>query len=676
MRLRRGLSTGIALLWIAAALPLAAADTLTPFDVARVRSVSSVAVSPDGSRVAYILAVPRRVPEEDDGPAWAELHVIGSDGVSRGYVTGSVTAGDLAWTRDGTEIVFLAKRGKEENRCLHAIPPDGGESRRILCHGAEISSFSLAPDGRRVAYLAAEATPHGTKDLEKKGLNQQVYEESAKPVRIWIASLTDPAVKPKAREISGSVSELKWSPAGNLLAFALAPTSLVDDGYMKRRVTIADAETGRIVGRVENPGKLGSIAWSPDGKNIAYTAGADPNDPSAGRLMTAASTGGAPRDLLPGYEGNVAKIAWRDAQTVMFLGAEGVETILGEVSLAHPGVTQHRGGPILSELDVSRDGKTVVLAANTSAHPGEVYRWRIPDKEPRRLTTSNAWLSGKRLATQEVVKFKARDGLALEGVLIRPLDEKKGERYPLIVYVHGGPEGHHSNGWLTGYGEPGQVAASRGYAVFYPNYRGSTGRGVAFSKMGQGDPAGREFDDLVDAVDHLIATGLADKSKVGITGGSYGGYATAWCSTKYSDRFAAAVMFVGISDLVSKAGTTDIPVEEAAVHAMRWPWDDWKLALERSPIFYADNQRTPLLILDGKEDPRVHPSQSLVFYRYVKVRGKAPVRLVLYPGEGHGNRNSAHRLDYNLRMMQWFDHYLKGPGGEPPKYEISYEEPK
>jgi len=164
-----------------------------------------------------------------------------------------------------------------------------------------------------------------------------------------------------------------------------------------------------------------------------------------------------------------------------------------------------------------------------------------------------------------------------------------------------------------------------------------------------------------------------DRSKVGVTGGSYGGYATAWCSTRYSDRFAAGVMFVGISDLVSKAGTTDIPMEEMLVHASRWPWEDWKLMLERSPIFYANKARTPLLILDGKEDPRVHPSQSLVMYRYVKVLSKAPVRLVLYPGEGHGIRFAAHRLDYNLRMIQWMEHYLKGPGGEPPPYEIEYE---
>jgi dipeptidyl aminopeptidase/acylaminoacyl peptidase len=133
-------------------------------------------------------------------------------------------------------------------------------------------------------------------------------------------------------------------------------------------------------------------------------------------------------------------------------------------------------------------------------------------------------------------------------------------------------------------------------------------------------------------------------------------------------------MFVGISDTLSKFGTTDIPREEFLVHARRYPWDDWSLMLERSPIRHVQKGRTPLLIMHGKDDPRVHPSQSLELYRYVKTLGQTPVRLVLYPGEGHGNRRAASRLDYNLRMLQWFEHYLKGPGGAPPPYELEYPE--
>jgi dipeptidyl aminopeptidase/acylaminoacyl peptidase len=131
-------------------------------------------------------------------------------------------------------------------------------------------------------------------------------------------------------------------------------------------------------------------------------------------------------------------------------------------------------------------------------------------------------------------------------------------------------------------------------------------------------------------------------------------------------------MFVGISNNTSKLGTSDIPVELYQVHSRQWPWTDWDYFLERSPIRYVEKARTPLLIAGGEDDPRVHPSQSLQLYRYLKLLGNVPVRLVLYPGEKHGNQRAASRLDYNLRLMRWMEHYLQGEGGEPPPAEIDY----
>jgi dipeptidyl aminopeptidase/acylaminoacyl peptidase len=195
---------------------------------------------------------------------------------------------------------------------------------------------------------------------------------------------------------------------------------------------------------------------------------------------------------------------------------------------------------------------------------------------------------------------------------------------------------------------------------------------VEFSKLGQHAYAGPEFDDIVDAKTYLVEAGLADPDHVGITGGSYGGYASMWAASALSEHFAAAVAFVGISDQISKFGTTDIPKEMFNVHARSYPWEDWMWMLERSPIYHVDKARTPLLIMHGKEDPRVHPSQSLEMYRHMKVRTDTPVRLVYYPGEGHGNRNTAAQYDYGLRLIRWMDHYLKGPGGEPPAYEIDH----
>ena len=227
---------------------------------------------------------------------------------------------------------------------------------------------------------------------------------------------------------------------------------------------------------------------------------------------------------------------------------------------------------------------------------------------------------------------------------------------------------------MSSYSQPGQVLAAAGYAVVYPNYRGSTGRGVEFSKLGQNDYAEEEFNDLVDVKRHLVREGLADAGRTGISGGSYGGYASMWAASALSEEFAAAVAFVGISNQTSKFGTGDIPFEMYYVHSRAWPWEDWMWMLERSPVYHAGDTRTPLLIMGGDKDPRVHPSQSLEMYRNVKLRTDTPVRLVVYPGEVHGNRHTAARYDYALRLKRWFDHYLTGPGGEMPPWELPHAE--
>ncbi len=651
------------------------ADGMNLRQVAGLRDVVEVAIAPGGEWVAYVLRVPREPLADEDGKAWTELHIVDGEGNDRTFVGGDVQVSRIAWSADGAGVAFLAKRGDCQKKGVHLIPIDGGESNLVVCWDEDIKEFALSPNGERIAFLATIPEDEKTEKYKDKGFNAKVYEETKKRVQIWIGSMDSGGLHPEPLDHEGSASGLRWSPDGTTLVVGLAPTPHIDDRYMKRKIHLLDVETGEILTRIDNPGKLGALRWSTDSEHVMAITGEDAHDPREGRLTVASASGGDLVDLLPGIEGHIAFVGWRGDDHLLFVVDEGVWTTIGEVNRSGGDRTQlvHTGGPIVRGFSLSKNGGRAALIAETPRHPREVYLYDVGRDPPRRLTNSNPWLDQVELATQEVVSYKARDGLDLEGILIRPLQERPGEKYPLVLVIHGGPESHYRNGWSTSYARPGQTAAARGYAVFFPNYRGSTGRGVAFSKLSQGDAAGAEFDDYVDAVDHLMNKGIVDGDRVGITGGSYGGYASAWAATYYSDRFAAAVMNIGVSNRASKWGETDIPNEIYMVHDLKLPWEDYDYVMERSPVYYADRSKTPLLIMHGEKDTRVNPSQSLELYRHLKWRGSAPVRLVYYPEEAHGNTRAAARFDYSVRLMRWMDHYLQGPGGDPPAYAIDYD---
>ncbi len=663
-----------ALLVLAAGASVAADFTVD--DLFRTRLVTEARISPDGEMIAYVLSVPRDPYADDDGPAWQELHVVGPEpDRDRAFIAGEVSVSKIAWTPDGRHIAFLAKRGDDEHKALYTIPMDGGEARQMLSHAEGIREYAMAPDGSRVTFLVKDAEDETRKKRAEKGFKAEAFEENPRFVRVHVADVGPDGMagEPRLLELAGSATQPVWSPDGLKLAVALAPTPSVDDGIMKRRVHVVDAATGEVLGVVETAGKIGKVAWSPDGSHLALIAAAHENDPNAGRLMVAPATGGAPRDLRPDWTGDAVALAFISKKTVAYVAHENLETMLvrQDIDGGKPKIVVESGGPALRSIHFSGDGKHAAVIADAPDHAREVFAWHGKNKLYR-LTDSNPWLADVDLARQEVVRFPARDGLEIDGLFLHPLNAGPGP-HPLVVMVHGGPESHYSDGWITRYVTPGQVLAARGFAVFYPNYRGSTGRGVDFSMASQGDYGGGEFNDLVDGIAYLAERGLVDPDRVGVTGGSYGGFASAWCATALSEHFKASVMFVGVSDHVSKFGTTNIPNEMYLVHARTWPWDNWDHYRERSPIFHAEKHRTPLLIMHGKDDPRVHPSQSLIMYRYLKTLDQAPVRLVWYPGEGHGNRKAAARLDYASRLVRWMEHYVTGSGGEMPTFDLDLD---
>lgn len=653
------------LLLLATGVLAQAAQGISPVDVSKMQQVTAVDLSADGEALAFTRRVPAN-PFQENKPASYHLFLYDMEAEREIPFFTSYSVSHAQFRPQHQSVTFLARAEGDEVRSLYEMPLSGGEARKLYAFTTSIADYEWSQDGAQLAFIAPEPKDEATES--PLPYEPVIYEENLTYARAYLIKLGETTGEPERLQLEGDVHRLAWSPSGERLAVAAAPTPLVDDYYMKQRVHIVDASTRKVTGEVEHRAKLGAFAFSPDGERLAMIAGADIHDPIAGRLFVVDATGGAPTNLQPEFPGMFESIQWVDDQTIQFLASEGVHATLGAIEADGGNLRRNMAGesgdPVITSFDRADNG-AMAMVAETPQHPGEAYFLDAGAQAPERLTDSNPWLKDRQMGRQEVITYEARDGQEIQGLLIHPVNEEEGKRYPLITVVHGGPEAHYDNGWLTRYSVPGQMAAIEGYAVFYPNYRGSTGRGVDFAMSSQGDLAGKEFDDIVDGVDYLIERGLVDEERVGVTGGSYGGYATGWMATRYTDRFAAGVMFVGISDNISKWGTSDIPEELYLVHARKRIWEDYDFFLKRSPIYYAGQAKTPLLIMAGAEDTRVDPSQSMELYRHIKTRTDTPVRLVFYPGEGHGNRNASARFDYSQRLMGWFNQYLKKEEARP-----------
>lgn len=653
--------------------PLLARD-ITLTETVTTKSVSSAVLSPAGDTIAFTRVNPRTPYEDDDGNAATSLYLVNAEGEEVPYLTGKAPVSNIQFDADGKRVFFLSKLDDDKHTTLYAMPVNGGAPQQIFRHDSAISSYALSSDGRYLAFRARTKAADDKEKLKKKGFKAEVYEEEFQFTHVFLVDLNSDEKEAEQLTDDRQVLSVRFRPNNEQLLVRTAPTPLIDDNYMKSSYALIDYQ-GESVHTYTSEGKLGKAEFSPDGRYLAVIGSADYNDPSSGRLFVYdGQRSHERREVVPNYQGHVRDISWRTNDELVWLGHVGTETEVQAITMQFLESRQlvEQGTAIVVGLDAATGRGDIVLRAHTPAHPTELFR--LSRGQLERLTDSNPWLADIDLPEQEVITYTARDGQDLEGIVVYPKDYQQGQTYPLIMVVHGGPEAHYSNGWLDRYSNPAKYAASKGYALFFPNYRGSTGRGVEFSKLGQNDYAGKEFDDLVDGKDYLVEQGLVDAERVGITGGSYGGFASAWGATAHTEHYAASVMSVGISNNLSKFGTTDIANEMHAVHARSYPWDKWEWYLERSPIFHAEKARTPILIMHGKEDTRVHPSQSMELYRYLKTHGKVPVRLVLYPGEGHGNRRAAAQLDFAMRLMRWMDTFLVEQASDKPAHELPHAE--
>jgi dipeptidyl aminopeptidase/acylaminoacyl peptidase len=644
-------------------------------------------LSPDGSELIYSVSTPRGANEAPGSAHTTYYRMDLKSYESRLLFDEDVKGSSPRYSPDGAYITFIKK--EKDTKQVYALPADGGEAFQITQAKSDISYFRWQPDGKGLAYLAAEPMTAKEIELKKRGYGFIFYEENLKNNQLFIVRFDDAFQPTKEQQLLPGLQiwDFEFSPDGKWLALSSSEKNLIDERYMFRKLQIINVSEGKVQMEVGNKGKLGNYIFNKNGSQLAFAAALNMNDHAVSQAYTFSLndqtiTNHTPKD----FKGHMSWVSWKSNDELLCYSGEGVYPKLSSISIKSNKrsvlLDAAQAGVIFSEPLISNDHKLFAFTGNSPYDPSNIYTWNGNGGELVKITDLNPQLGNKTFGEQEVIRFTARDGQEIEGMLIKPVGYNNSDTYPLIMYVHGGPESHYSNGWLSRYSRPGQVMAGKGYMVAYLNYRASTGYGVDFAMEGFMDPAGKEFDDLADGIDYLVAEKGADRERVGMAGGSYGGYASAWFATYYTDYVKAVCMFVGVSDLISKRGTTDIAYEELYVHSGKPLEEQWQMNLERSPIYWAHQSTTATLIYGGADDPRVHPTQSLELYRRMKMNDHPAVRLVQYPGEKHGNRKQVGQIDVLYRQMAWFDWYVKDlnplDGPMPPldisdNYDLDWE---
>lgn len=644
-----------------------------PDHLQQIKNVGEVVVSDNGDYVAYTLIVPVNL-QEGVGSFYRELYVYDVKNLyTKPLLTGKVNVSGIGWV-PGKAAITYRQAVEDKGLQVFSIEVADGKTTQLTNFERSVQQYRFAnPETLIFTSLA----PHNAdkQRLLRQKIDLYVFEEELRHIELIRYQIRTGEATRLVTDMT--VYDFVLSPDGNRIAAAVSEQNLIDWEYMFKRIRILDANNGQVIKTMNNPGKLERMAWSPDGKRLAFQSASSLTDAVCGSLfvMDTDVPGQQFEDLVnlvEGLELSVTDLMWETNNTLFYSAEESVDITLTRYYIKEKKRELVIAGGQAVFRTVSHHGGQLYFSGNTPRHPGELMHYDIRKKALRKVSQHNDdWMKDVALARQEKITWKARDGKLIDGVLLYPLDYQQGKAYPVIVYIHGGPEACVKNGWNNGYSQWGQFAAAKGFFVFSPNYRASSGRGVEFTMAGYGDLLGVEYNDVLDGIDHLIAQGLADKSRIGIGGGSYGGFFAAWSATRHSERFAASVVFVGISNQVSKRKTTDIPLEDYHVHWGYWTWENWKKVWDASPVKYVTLNQTPTLILHGDDDPRIPVSQGLELYRGLKLHGKAPVRFVRYPGEGHGNIKNINRYDYLVRTLDWFTYYLlTHPGSKemPPLY--------
>ncbi|MFN3134294.1 MAG: prolyl oligopeptidase family serine peptidase [Candidatus Kryptonium sp.] len=629
-------------------------------DMLSIKVASQMDISLDGRSIVFVLSKA----DFEESKYKTDLYLVSTEsGEVRQLTFSNEDELNPKFSPDGRFIAFISNRKsdpqeKETKNQIWLLPVDGGEAFKLTNAPEGVISFQWMPDGKNILYLTQETLPKPEKEKKERDKKLKfdpiVVDKEKYRKEFYIV---DVKTKRERKVFTGDygVNQFDVSPDGKFVVYNTNYTGDIDDSK-KFDLWILEIETGKSRQLTKRPGGERQPKWSPDGKYIAFVADLDPKFTySQEELFIVDPQTGEIKNLTEKFDVGIISYEFSKSELgkIYARTANGVYTHIYTISITDGTIKEFLGGErIFSDIAVSDKVLTFLIEDKTSAP--DIYI--LKDGDLKKLTNLNPQLENFTFGEQTVIKWKSFDGWVIEGILVKPVNFEYGKRYPMLVAVHGGPYGRIQNMLRQYYNL--QVWANEGYLVFAPNFRGSSGYSNKFGIANFKDLGGGDFKDIMAGIDYIVKElKIADENKIGIFGGSYGGYMTNWAITQ-TDRFKAAVSMFGIFNLITDYSNSYLPSWEPD-YLGDYYWNNLKIYLERSPFYYVKNIKTPVLIMHGDEDQNTFISNSKEMYQALKHLGKT-VEFVRYPREEHGFREPNHRIDEFYRCLAWFNKYLLG----------------
>lgn len=658
---------------------------ITAEDLYRFAWLSDPAVNPQDGTIAYVA---RQVNEEKSGYR-SRIHITAADGTKSKAFTNGEQDNAPVWSPDGTKLAFLRKKGKHQQ--IWTMAADGGEAEAMTDAEFGVSAFAWSPDGSRLLYAssidpAKSEEKEQQEDGEKKPGKQALVVDRLK-CKADGKGLLDgkrthlfvfhPASGSTVQLTSGDydIHEFVWSPDGVHAAFSakrVEDEAVDPDLVFTQDIFVVNCEDGACRRVTESGLVIGKLAFSPDGQTIAFF-GHDRQYENATliRLYTVPAAGGAAVCVtadLDLYLGNAAvtdmKAGGSSAPVFTPDGSAVYSLISAEGSVQFARFPLEGGYEVLisgdreiTQFTATKDGQRIIFISADTLQPGELFIMDTGTGEERRLAAPNEdFLAELKLSRPESFWVETSDGWKVQAWIMKPSGVSAGEKVPTIVEIHGGPHTMYANSFMHEF----QLLVAQGYAVLYTNPRGSHGYGQKFVDACRGDYGGKDYEDIMEALDQAIARyDFVDQERLGVTGGSYGGFMTNWI-VGHTNRFKGAVTQRSISNWFSFYGVSDIGYYFTEYQICAKPWEDPEKLWKHSPLAYVNEVQTPLLILHGEDDLRCPIEQAEQLYVALKRLGKT-TQLVRFPGANHDLSRNGHpelRVERLNRIAGWMKQYV------------------